>query len=110
MSIHSQVAQAQDAAVAALVAAFAGNAYRILTAVADRLELSVAYIDRLTVEAYLERALDEDEWARFNAAFSAMDFDQYLSDADDNTRAAWVDTVLNFLADEGTPILAAVDA
>ena len=48
-------------AVEALVAAYGGDAHRLLTELADALGASVAYVDRPTVEAHLERPLSDDE-------------------------------------------------
>ncbi|MCU1675970.1 MAG: hypothetical protein JWM93_728 [Frankiales bacterium] len=103
MSTDSSPLDRQQAAVDALMEAFGSNTYRIVIAVADRLQLSVAYVDRLTFEAHIERSLDDDEWEQINAAFSAMDFDQYVGDAD-AFRTEWVDTVLTVVAEDGTPI------
>ena len=50
-------------AVEALVAAYGGDAHRLLTDLADLLEASVAYVDRPTVEAHLERPLSDGEWS-----------------------------------------------
>ena len=40
-------------ALQALVAAYGGDIHRLLTDLADLVEASVAYVDRLTVEAHL---------------------------------------------------------
>ena len=42
-------------ALEALVAAYGGDAYRLLTDLADRLVASIAYVDRPTVEASSSR-------------------------------------------------------
>src|SRR4051794_13758507 len=46
-------------ALQALVAAYGGDTYRLLTDLADLLEASIAYVDRPTVEAHLERSLSD---------------------------------------------------
>ncbi|MCW2676707.1 MAG: hypothetical protein JWR70_1747 [Modestobacter sp.] len=50
-------------ALQALVAAYGGNTHRLLTDLAELLQASVAYVDRPTVEAHLERPLSDGEWA-----------------------------------------------
>ena len=44
-------------ALRALIAAYGGDSFGLLTDLADLLEASVAYVDRPTVEAHLERPL-----------------------------------------------------
>ena len=68
-------------AVEALVAAYAGDTHRLLTDLADALEASVAYVDRPTVEAHLERPLSDREWSAVAAQISAMAFDEHVGDA-----------------------------
>src|SRR3954452_17664358 len=68
-------------ALEALVAAYGGDTYPLLTDLADRLEASIAYVDRATVEAHLERRLSEEEWSAVAAQFSAMAFDEHVGDA-----------------------------
>jgi hypothetical protein len=43
-----------------LVAAYGGDTHRLLTDLGDLLEASIAYVDRPTVEAHLERPLSLD--------------------------------------------------
>ena len=81
-------------AIADLFAAYDGSTYRLLNALADRLQLSLAYIDRETVEAHLERALTDDEWAAANDQFTALDFDEYVGDYG-TFRTDWIETVLD---------------
>jgi hypothetical protein len=40
-----------------------GNTYRLLRDVGDHLNRSIAYVDRATIEAHLERNLSVGEWA-----------------------------------------------
>jgi hypothetical protein len=47
-------------ALETLVAAYGGDTYRLLTDLGDLLEASIAYVDRPTVEAHLERPLSLD--------------------------------------------------
>jgi len=81
-------------AIAAAITAYDGSTYRLLTALADRLQLSLAYIDRETVEAHLERALSENEWAATNDQFTALDFDEHVGDHG-TFRTDWIETVLD---------------
>jgi hypothetical protein len=81
-------------AVKALVAAYGGNAYRLLTDLADALEASVAYVDRPTVEAHLERPLSDGEWSAFAAQFTAMAFDEHVGEAG-SLRTDWIEERLH---------------
>jgi hypothetical protein len=78
----------------ALVAAYGGDAYRLLTDLADLLEASLAYVDRPTVEAHLERPLSDDEWSAVAAQFSAMAFDEHVGDAG-TLRTGWIEDRLH---------------
>ena len=73
----------------ALVAAYGGDTYRLLTDLADLLEASVAYVDRPTVEAHLERPLSDGEWSAVAAQFTAMAFDEHVGDAG-TLRTDWI--------------------
>ena len=77
-------------AVEALVAAYGGDAHRLLTELADLLEASVAYVDRPTVEAHLERPLSDGEWSAVAAQFTAMAFDEHVGDAG-TVRTDWIE-------------------
>ena len=77
-------------ALQALVAAYNGDTYRLLTDLADLLEASVAYVDRPTVEAHLERQLTDDEWSAVAAQFTAMAFDEHVGDAG-TVRTDWIE-------------------
>jgi hypothetical protein len=81
-------------AIADVIAAHDGSTYRLLTALADRLQLSLAYIDRETVEAHLERALSNVEWAATNDQFTALDFDEHVGNHG-TFRTEWIETVLD---------------
>src|SRR3954465_4753071 len=77
-------------ALQALVAAYGGDIRRLLTDLADLLEASVAYVDRATVEAHLERSLFDGEWSAVAAQFSAMAFDEHVGDAG-TLRTDWIE-------------------
>ena len=81
-------------ALEALVAAYGGNIYRLLTDLADLLEASIAYVDRPTVEAHLERPLSDGEWTAVAAQFSAMAFDEHVGDAG-TVRTDWIEDRLH---------------
>jgi hypothetical protein len=77
-----------------LVDAYDGNTYRLLHDLGDHLGASLAYVDRATVDAHLERSLTDIEWAAVNDQFTAMDFDEHVGDHD-NFRTDWIETVLD---------------
>ena len=77
-------------ALEALLAAYGGDTYRLLTDLADLVEASIAYVDRPTVEAHLERPLSDGEWTAVAAQFSAMAFDEYVGDAG-TVRTNWIE-------------------
>ncbi len=81
-------------AVEALVAAYGGDTHRLLTELADALGASVAYVDRPTVEAHLERPLSDGEWSAVAAQFTAMAFDEHVGDAG-TLRTDWIDDRLH---------------
>src|SRR4051794_13555962 len=81
-------------ALQALIAAYRGDTHRLLTDLADQLEASVAYVDRPTVEAHLERPLSDDEWSAVAAQFTAMAFDEHVGDAG-TVRTDWIDDRLH---------------
>jgi len=81
-------------ALQALVAAYNGDTYRLLTDLADLVEASVAYVDRPTVEAHLERQLTDNEWAALAAQFTAMAFDEHVGDAG-TVRTDWIEDRLH---------------
>jgi hypothetical protein len=80
-------------ALRALIAAYGGDTFGLLTDLADLLEASVAYVDRPTVEAHLERPLSDDEWSAVAAQFTAMAFDEHVGDAG-TVRTDWIDDTL----------------
>jgi hypothetical protein len=53
----------------------------------------VAYVDRPTVEAHLERRLVDGEWAAVASRLTAMAFDEHVGDAG-TTRTDWINDVL----------------
>src|SRR3712207_4398069 len=81
-------------AVEALVAAYGGDTHRLLTELADALGASVAYVDRPTVEAHLERPLSDREWSAVAAQFTAMAFDEHVGDAG-TLRTDWIEDRLH---------------
>jgi len=66
LTTPAAVPDSRGRAIADLIAAYDGNTYRLLAALADRLQLTLAYVDRDTVEAHLERALSDAEWSAAN--------------------------------------------
>src|SRR3954468_3673281 len=76
-------------ALQVLVAAYGGDSYRLLSDLADLLEASVAYVDRPTVEAHLERLLSDGDWSAVAAQFTAMAFDEHVGDAG-TLRTDWI--------------------
>jgi hypothetical protein len=80
-------------ACAAVVAAHAGNTYRLLTDLVALLEASVAYVDRLTIEAHPARPLSDDEWSVVAAGITAMALDEHVGEAG-TTRTDWIEDVL----------------
>jgi hypothetical protein len=76
-----------------LIAAYGGDTYRLLTDLAGLLEVSVAYVDRPTVEAHLERPLSDGEWSAIACRLTAMAFDEHVGDAG-TLRTDWIDDVL----------------
>ena len=81
-------------AVEALVAAYGGDTHRLLTELADALGASVAYVDRPTVEAHLERPLSDGEWSAVAAQFAAMAFNEHVGEAG-TLRTDWIEDRLH---------------
>ena len=81
-------------ALQAVVAAYGGDTYRLLTDLADLVEASVAYVDRPTVEAHLERPLSDDDWSAVATQFTAMAFDEHVGDAG-TVRTDWIEDRLH---------------
>jgi hypothetical protein len=77
-------------ALQVLVAAYGRDTYRLLSDLGDLLEASIAYVDRPTVEAHLERPLADDEWSAVAAQFTAMAFDEHVGDAG-TVRTDWIE-------------------
>lgn len=80
-------------ACVALAAAYGGDICRLLTDLADYLGVSVAYVDRPTVEAHLERPMSDVEWSACASRLSAMAFDEHVGDAG-TLRTDWIEGVL----------------
>lgn len=72
---------------------YGGDTHRLLTDVADVLGASIAYVDRPTVEAHLERPLSDREWAATAQQFTAMAFDDHVGDAG-SLRTDWIEDLL----------------
>ena len=83
----------QGRTIVELVAAYDGNTYRLLRDLGDHLAASLAYVDRPTVEAHLERTLSDAEWAATNDQFTALDFDEHVGDHG-SFRTDWIESVL----------------
>ena len=81
-------------ALQVLVAAYGRDTFRLLTDLGNLLETSVAYVDRPTVEAHLERTLSDDEWSAVAAQFTAMSFDEHVGDAG-ALRTDWIEDRLH---------------
>jgi hypothetical protein len=81
----------RSAALASAVAAYGTATVQLLADVADQIGVSLAYVDRRTVEAHLERRLTAAEWAAVNGSFRALDLDDHLDVRD---VADWIDAVL----------------
>lgn len=77
-----------------LVDAYDDNVYRLLRDPGDHLNLSLAYVDRATVDAHVERTLTGPEWAAVGGQFSALDFDEHLGEQG-TFQTAWIETVLD---------------
>jgi hypothetical protein len=88
----AQVAR-QGRTIVELVAAYDGNTYRLLRDLGDHLAASLAYVDRPTVEADLERTLSDAEWAATNDQFTTLDFDEHVGDHG-SFRTVWIESVL----------------
>lgn len=76
-----------------LVDCYSGDTHRLLTDLADVIGASIAYVDRPTVEAHLERPLSDREWAVTAQQFTAMAFDDHVGDAG-SLRTDWIEDVL----------------
>lgn len=81
-------------ALVELVDAYNGSSYRLLRDLGDLLGLSLAYVDRDTVEAHVERTLSETEWAAVAGQFTALDLDEHVGDFG-TFRTDWIETVLD---------------
>jgi hypothetical protein len=77
----------------AFVDSYGGATHRLLTDLADAIGFSIAYVDRPTVEAHLERPLSDREWAATVQQFTAMAFDDHVGEAG-SLRTDWIEDVL----------------
>jgi hypothetical protein len=78
----------------AFVDSYGGDTHRLLTHLADVIGASIAYVDRPTVEAHLERPLSDSEWSAVAAQFTAMAFDEHVGDAG-TLRTDWIEDRLH---------------
>jgi hypothetical protein len=69
-----------------------GSVYRLLRDLGDYLGLSLAYLDRATVDAHLERRLSDLEWEAVSGQFTALDVDEHVGEHG-SVRTDWVETV-----------------
>jgi hypothetical protein len=77
----------------AFVDSYGGDTHRLLTDLADVIGASIAYVDRPTVEAHLERPLPDREWAATVQQFAVMAFDDHVGDAG-SLRTDWIEDVM----------------
>jgi hypothetical protein len=89
----SRVSSACRGVLQDLVDSYGGDTHRLLTDLADVMGASIAYVDRPTVEAHLERPLSDREWAAAAQQFTAMAFDDRVGDAG-SLRTDWIEDVL----------------
>ncbi len=88
------------ASLAAAVAAHPGSVHQILTEVAQLVGASIAYVDRDTIEAHLDRRLADQDWKSIVARhLPPMGLDEQVGDAG-TLRTDWIETIL---ADAGVP-------
>jgi hypothetical protein len=89
----SHVSSACRGVLRDLIDTYGGDTHRLLIDLADVIGASVAYVDRPTVEAHIERLLSDREWTAAAQQFTAMAFDEYIGDAG-TLRTDWIDDVL----------------
>lgn len=87
------VADQRGAALPAVATAYHGNTYRPLREFGDQRSASIAYVDRNTIAAHLERPLPTTEWATGNDQFGAPAFDDHV-DEPARFRTDWIATLL----------------
>ena len=104
-SAPSHVSSACCGVLQSLVDSYGGDTHRLLTDLADAIGASIAYVDRPTVEAHLERPLSDREWAATAQKFTAMAFDDHVGDAG-SLRTEWIAGVL---ARAGVPSRGLID-
>ena len=92
-SAPSHVSAACRGVLQAFVDSYGGDTHRLFTDLADVIGASIAYVDRPTVEAHLERPLSDREWAVAALQFTAMAFDDHVGDAG-SLRTDWIEDVL----------------
>ena len=90
----SHVSPACRSLLQGLVHSYSGDTHRLLTDWADTVGASIAYVDRPTVEAHLERPLSDGEWSAVAAQFTAMAFDEHVGDAG-TLRTDWIEDRLH---------------
>ncbi|MDT0262296.1 hypothetical protein [Jatrophihabitans lederbergiae] len=90
----TQLARLRSHTLAELTRAYDGNVYRLLRDLGDHLDLSLAYIDRATINAHVERSLTDAEWQAIHGHFTAMDFDDHVGEQG-TFRTEWIESVLD---------------
>ena len=87
------ISPACRAVLQAFVDSYGGATHRLLTDLADGIGASIAYVDRPTNEAYLERPLSDREWAATVQQCTALAFDDHVGDVG-SLRTDWIEDVL----------------
>lgn len=72
----------------------AEDAYGRLADLAGLLGASVAYVDRATIEAHLERPLSAAEWTAVARQLRPMAFDEHVGEAG-TLRTDWIEDLLS---------------
>ncbi len=88
----------RNRAIAALIAAYDGNATVALLDLAYQAGIAVSYEDRLSVEARLGRALTDAEWERAKPHLVGYTCGGAVNAGADETVAEWVTVTLPHLA------------
>jgi hypothetical protein len=89
----SHVSSACRGVLQGLVDSYGDDTHQLLADLADAIGASIAYVDRPTIEAHLERPLSDREWAAATQQFTAMAFDDHVGDAG-SLRIDWIEDVL----------------
>ena len=84
------VSSACRSVLQAWVDSYGGDTHQLLTDLADVIGASIAYVDRPTVEAHLERRLSDAQWTAVTQQFTATAFDDHVGDAG-TLRTDWIE-------------------